>query len=262
MADRYRITARKRAVTSLDEALIESMWRLFTRYYDDVDRAAFVRDLRQKHDVLLLLDRERHTLAGFSTIHTHARTVGRRCVVIVFSGDTICDERYWGQRALHGAFLRYVLRVKLANPFTPVYWFLISKGYKTYLLLARNFPEFWPRHDRPTPAWPGQLLDALAREKYGEAWIPERGVLHFTEPQGRLRGGVAPIGATERRDEHIRFFDARNPRAADGDELCCLGRINAALALNHLRRRLHRLVRGRPRRGERGAEGPVTVATP
>lgn len=256
MSGQSQLVAQERRVTSLDEPLIEAMWRLFERYYDEVDRAAFVRDLREKHDVLLLLDRERRTLAGFSTIQAYARKVGRRRVVIVFSGDTICDERYWGQRALHSAFLRYVLRVKLANPFTPVYWFLISKGYKTYLLLARNFPEFWPRHDRPTPLWQRQLLDALAREKYGDAWLPDRGVLHFDKPQGRLRGGIAPIGPAERRDNHIRFFDERNKQAAYGDELCCLGRINAALALNYFRRRLLRLFRGRARDAR-----PVTGGT-
>jgi hypothetical protein len=227
--------------------LIEAMWRLFERYYDEVDRSAFVRDLREKHDVLLLLDRDRRSLAGFSTIQSYTRVVAGQRVVAVFSGDTICDERYWGQRALHSAFLKYVLRVKIANPFTPVYWFLISKGYKTYLLLARNFVEFWPRHDRPTPLWQSQVLDALAGEKYGDAWQPDRGILHFATPQGRLRGGIAPIGSHELQDDHIRFFDQRNSRAVHGDELCCLGRIDATLALNYWRRRFLRLFRGRPR---------------
>ncbi|MEP7346859.1 MAG: hypothetical protein ABI877_16420 [Gemmatimonadaceae bacterium] len=247
MRNQFQLVAEQRCVTTLEDSLIELMWRLFARYYDDVDRATFVRDLREKDHVLLLLDRERHTLAGFSTIKSYSRTIGERRVVVVFSGDTICDERFWGQRALHTAFLRYVLRVKIANPFTPVYWFLISKGYKTYLLLARNFPEFWPRHDRSTPVWQLQIIDELAREKYGEAWLPNRGVLHFELPAGRLHDGVAAIGATEREDAHIRFFHERNPQATSGDELCCLGRINAALAVNYVRRRLLRLVHRRAR---------------
>jgi hypothetical protein len=232
------------------------MWRLFERYYDDVGREDFLRDLRAKTHVLLLFDRDTGALAGFSTIHAYRRTVAGRQVVVVFSGDTICDEKYWGQRALHGAFLRYVLRVKVSNPFTPVYWFLISKGYKTYLLLARNFPEYWPRHDQPTPAWHLQLLHVLAHDKYGEAWVPERGILHFARSQGRLRGGVAPIGAAELRDDHIRFFHERNPDAANGDELCCLGRIDGLLALNYWRRRLLRRFRGRAR------EVPPVAAEP
>lgn len=244
MTEHHRLVARARRVTTLEAPLVDDMWRLFARYYDDVDRDAFARDLRAKRDVLLLLDRERGTLAGFSTLHAYERTVDGRRTMVIFSGDTVCDERYWGQRALHGAFLRYALRVKFAHPLKPVYWFLISKGYKTYLLLARNFPEFWPRHDRATPRWQRRLLDALATEKYGEAWLPARGLLHFTLPQGRLRSGVAPIGAVERTDPHIRFFDTANPHAADGDELCCLGRVDVTLALNYVRRRLARLVRG------------------
>lgn len=245
MPKQYQLAAQERSVRALDEALIEEMWSIFERYYDDVDRASFERDLREKDGVLLLLDRERLTLAGFSTIQSYARTVGGRRVVVVFSGDTVCEERYWGQRALHSAFLRYIIRVKLANPLTPVYWFLMSKGYKTYLLLAHNFPEFWPRDGRRTPEWQRQILDALAQEKYGSAWLPDRGVLHFASPQGKLRAGVAPIGLAERADDHVRFFGDMNPHAADGDELCCIGRIDAALALNYLRRRLLRRFRGR-----------------
>lgn len=261
MRNQFELVAEQRCVTSLDDSLIEAMWRLFARYYDDVDHSTFVRDLREKHHVLLLLDRERRTLAGFSTIQSYSRRIGGRRVAVVFSGDTICDERFWGQRALHTAFLRYVLRVKLRNPLTPVYWFLISKGYKTYLLLARNFPEFWPRYDRSTPAWQRQVIDELAREKYGDAWLPDRGVLHFETPAGRLHDGVASIGVTEREDDHIRFFYERNPHAALGDELCCLGRINAALALNYVRRRLLRLVRRRARDARPIAGGIVKETT-
>src|SRR5688572_17528084 len=109
----HRLVARTRRVAALGDATIDAMWVLFERYYADVTKPAFVRDLREKDDVLLLLDRERGTLAGFSTIQSYERVVGGRRVVVIFSGDTICDARYWGQRTLHGAFLRWVLRRKL-----------------------------------------------------------------------------------------------------------------------------------------------------
>ena len=241
----HRLIASVRPAASLDDAVVDEMWTLFDRYYADVARPDFVRDLREKDDVILLIDRNLGTLAGFSTIRAYERTVLGRRVTVVFSGDTICDARYWGQRALHGAFLRWVLRRKLAHPFTPLYWFLISKGYKTYLLLARNFPEHWPRHDRATPPWQAALLDELARERYGDAWQPERGILSFTVPHGRLRAAVAPIGEAERGDPQIRFFADRNPRAAEGDELCCLGRVDAALVLNYLGRNVRRALGAR-----------------
>ena len=52
-----------------------------------------------------------------------------------------------------------------ARPRAEFYWFLISKGYKTYRFLPLFFREFYPRHDAPTPAWAKEILDALGRHK-------------------------------------------------------------------------------------------------
>lgn len=240
---RASLRAETRAVKALDPVLVEQMWDLFARYYADVSRERFLRDLHAKDHVFLLRDSVDAALRGFSTVQSYGRRIGGRPVMVVYSGDTICDPRFWGQRALHVAFLRYVMRVKLTHPLTPTYWFLISKGYKTYLLLARNFPEHWPRPGRETPPDRYAVLDFLAREKFGDAWQPARGVLHFASAKGRLRPEVAPTGAAELADEHIRFFTTRNPGASQGDELCCLGRIDVALAVNYAGRRLRRGLR-------------------
>ena len=122
----------------------------------------------------------------------------------------------WGQPALHNAFFRYSVRSKRRHPLRPVYWYLITKGYKTYLLLSRNFPVYWPRHDRPTPAWETELLDRLGRERFGDRWVPARGGLRHDDCSGRLRPGVAgfrhargvALLALGRVDEAIRDLDA------------------------------------------------------
>ncbi len=49
-----------------------------------------------------------------------------------FSGDTIIEKEYWGNRALTCAMYRYIVSFKLRYPLVPVYWILISKGFKTY----------------------------------------------------------------------------------------------------------------------------------
>lgn len=254
-----RLYAEVRAVADIGDDVVTRMWLLFDQHYADVSHETFLRDLKAKDHVFLLRERGTGLLCGFSTVQSYERTVHGRRVRIVYSGDTICDPRYWGQRALHGAFLRYVLRVKLAHPLAPVYWFLISKGYKTFLLLARNFPEYWPRPERATPAWHAALLDALASEKFGEAWRRDRGILTFERPAGRLRPEVAPTGDAERADPLIAFFAARNPGAPAGEELCCLGRIGIGLALNYARRRLLRAMRPAVRRSDAPPLGGTQV---
>ncbi|HRI67953.1 MAG TPA: hypothetical protein PK156_27135, partial [Polyangium sp.] len=220
--------------------LREAMWTLFDRVYVDVDRARFDQDLAEKDDVILLFDEGDQSVQGFSTLRVYHRTVDGRDVVVVYSGDTVIAPGYWGQRALQSAFVKYVTTCKARHPFVPVYWFLISKGYKTYLLLARNFPEYWPRRDIPTPVWPAAVLRTLATEKFGPHFVPDRGVVQFDRPMGRLRAGMAPIEPEMLEDPDVRFFIEKNPGHEAGDELCCLGRVGVQQGVYYVSRLLRR----------------------
>ncbi len=226
-----RLRAEVASIAALHPTAVDEMWRLFSQYYAEVARAQFEADLSRKDDVILLVDSGDGSLQGFSTLEVYRRRIRGRRFVAVFSGDTILEHAYWGQTALQSSFVRYVMKVKLSHPLEPVYWYLISKGYKTYLLLARNFASYYPRHDLPTPAFEQDILHLLSTDKYGPAYVPDEGVLRFEQCQGRLKPGVAPIdaGLLERAD--IRFFVARNPGHARGDELCCLGRVDLGLVL-------------------------------
>lgn len=218
----------------------DALWAVFERYYAGVERAGFERDLAPKHHVILLRDAGTGALRGFSTLHVGEHIVEGRRVLSIFSGDTIVDRAYWGERALHRAFFVYVAQTKLRHPRTPVYWFLITKGYKTYLLLTRNFPEHWPRRDRATPAWQQAMIDTLSLARFGDAYDPARGVLRWADEQGRLRPSVAPIDELAMRDPDVRFFASKNPDAARGDELCCVGRVGLGLAVQFGQKQLAR----------------------
>src|SRR5215475_12439837 len=126
------------------------MFTLMRKYYDAVTEETFQADLCGKDAVILL--RDRGAVHGFSTLVSLQVTVGHKTIYGVFSGDTVIDKQYWGRHALQKAFLRRMFREKLKRPFTPLYWLLITKGYKTYLMMANNFAEYYPRFDKATPA--------------------------------------------------------------------------------------------------------------
>jgi hypothetical protein len=235
------LIARTVAVTKIDNRMREGMWTVFRRYYAEVSREKFEADLAKKRDVILLIDSGDHTIQGFSTLEVYERRERGRSFVSVFSGDTVIDENYWGQSALQREFVRYVVRLKLKNPFRAVYWFLISKGYKTYLLLSRNYWTYWPRWNKPTPAWEACLIEDLATEKYGASYDANSGVLHFDAPEGRLKNGVAPINEKLLAHPDIAFFCDRNPGHTLGDELCCLGKVDALLWLKFTLRLIKKL---------------------
>jgi hypothetical protein len=39
---------------------------------------------------------------------------------------------------------KLIIKLRVKYPFNEFYWLLISKGYKTYLLLANNYYVYYP----------------------------------------------------------------------------------------------------------------------
>ena len=232
-----KLNAREMAVARLDAATREDMWKVFERYYAGTAREAFEADLEGKQHVVLLRDSGDGSLQGFSTLQVYEQEVEGRNVVAIFSGDTIVERDYWGQKALQTAFFFFILRQKLLRPGTPLYWFLISKGYKTYLLLSRNFVEYWPRHDQETPADVAQLMDRLAGGRFGELWDKAAGILRMDGRDGRLKSGVAPVDQEALSQPDIAFFVAKNPGYVEGDELVCVGVVDFTFALSYAAKR-------------------------
>lgn len=198
------------------------MFMLMAEHYDGMRRAEFEADLDEKDWVIELVDPATGALCGFSTQMVFATEAAGRPVRALFSGDTIVA---WDCRARHPlAGLWGGLALSLIERFTgeELYWFLISKGYKTYRFLPLFFREFYPRVDAATPASIAAVLDAFGRHKFPRSYDPGSGVVRASDGGCRLRPGVADLTAERRRDPHVRFFCARNPRHADGDELCCV----------------------------------------
>lgn len=223
---------------------------LFASAYDGAERARFERDLAEKQKIILLCDRDTGALKGFSTVTVQGMPRGRGRVV--FSGDTVIDRAYWGQKQLQIAFTRLLLRLKLRAAHEPLYWFLISKGYRTYMLLANAFPRAVPRCDRPDDPVLRSALDALATSRFGAAYSVDTGIVRFQHEHERVREGLAPITQRHLENPHVRFFTARNPGHAAGDELACLAevrlldlaRIVARLSATRMRRALDLGARG------------------
>lgn len=207
---------------------LRQMYELFGKYYANVDLDTFSRDMSRKTGVFLIQDLEQDRIVGFSTYVSMDMEVAGRKARGIFSGDTILEKQYWGSRALHAAFYKRVIREKLTRPFTPLYWLLISKGYRTYLLLANNLLDYYPH-----PRGRNSHLEGFVRS-YCETLFPgyyceERKLLDFGEGYNHLREGMTPITPELRRkNEAIAFFEQRNPTWQRGTELPCIGVIRLA----------------------------------
>lgn len=220
-----RLRAYVVAPQALDAGTRDAAFALFRAHYDGADQARFERDLGDKQRVILLRDRDSGALRGFSTVLHREVRVGARMATMVFSGDTVIDRSCWGQKRLQSAFAGLLFRLKLRHPDRPLYWFLISKGWRTYLLMANHFPRAVPRGDLAEPPELRAALDALAAERFGAEYDAAAGIVRYATPHERVRDGVAPVDGALLANPHVRFFVERNPGHADGDELACLAQI-------------------------------------
>jgi hypothetical protein len=209
-------------VSELSPAETDAMFALMQRHFENVARDAFEADLGEKQWVIQVVDPASGRLCGFSTQMLLETVAADRPIRALFSGDTIIDCAYWGDQALTHIWGQLALSLIDTPGNGELYWFLISQGYRTYRFLPVFFHEFYPRHDVPTPAAAREVIEALGRHKFPRSFDARAGVVRSEAGQYRLRPGVADVTDERRHDPHVRFFVERNPRHADGDELCCL----------------------------------------
>ena len=200
----------------------DAMYKLFARHFDRTDRDRFEQDLNQKQWVLQLIEPGSGVLRGFSTQVLMRFSCSGRRLRAIFSGDTIVDPDSWGDTALIREWGRLVARLLTSDQEEELYWFLISKGYRTYRFLPVFFREFYPRFDRSTPDWAQELLEALGRKMFLDQYDAGRGIVIAAPEKERLRPELARIEPARLADPHIQFFLDHNPGYAEGDELCCL----------------------------------------
>ncbi len=260
------VVSRTMPVPALDELDARRMFDLFERSYVDVTIERFLADLREKTHALLFFAPEPGRprrwpgrLVGFSTAG-RGPVPGVPGATCLFSGDTVVDASWQGKGVLQRAFFLLMLRTRLRHPLGPVYWMLISKGFKTYLLLSHHFPRGFPRHDAPTPPSLQRVLEAYYTSRYPGAFDPARGIIDFGESHGAVRGRLAEPSAQALADPGVRFFLDRNPGWRDGQELACIAEIRWRDFARHAVAAF--LTRRRPGRSTGSAPGsaPASVA--
>jgi hypothetical protein len=222
----HRLRSETVPASAIDEPFARELFAIFAQHYRSVTCAQFLADLRDKDAVVLLRDAQTQTPRGFSTQVVSHLTHRGEPLRVLFSGDTIIDRAHWGEQELVRAWCRFAGQTLAAEP-TRLFWFLISKGYRTYLYLPIFFRTFFPRFSTPTPEFEQTLIHTLGAEKFGAHYDPARGVATFPDSRGHLDPALADISTARLADPHVAFFLRQNPGHARGDELLCLAEISA-----------------------------------
>ncbi len=209
---------------SLSPRELQQMLTLMQSYYEGVHPSEFYSDFSEKHWVITL---RKHSgeVCGFST-QVLLPVPGFSDSLALFSGDTIIAEAYRGRNNLAGLWGRLALEQIDLFPDKKLYWFLISKGYKTYRYLSLFFEEYYPKQGVVIPPNYLSVIHRLAEWKFGNRYDAESGIVRATEHGCHLRPDVAPVLNHRLRDPTVTFFVESNPGHTLGDELCCLAPLN------------------------------------
>lgn len=220
-----------RSIQSITVSHIKQMYDLYAAYYENTSLDIFLNDLSKKTGVILVVRKADDKVVGFSTQTVYTLKIDGRTVRGVFSGDTIIDQRYWGNNKLGVEFYRFLLREKLKRPFTPFFWFLISKGYKTYMLMTNNCYKYYPNVSGNKEEY-RRITQAYCEQLFPEAFDKERMLLDFGDQYVRLKESIADITPEmAAANPKIAFFEKMNPTWRRGTELPCLGVLDFESAL-------------------------------
>jgi hypothetical protein len=223
---------------AIDEQCRIQMYGLLAAHYRATAEEAFLRDLAEK-DWVVLLHTAAGALKGFSTLKLYRSGLrdSGSTVRVLFSGDTVIDRAYWGTQALAFEWIRFAGTLKGRDTTAPLYWFLISKGHRTYRYLSAFARDYWPHFGRMTPLEAKALMDGLAHERFGPCYDPKRGIVCFPDSRGHLAPELAEIPSEDLRRPEVAFFLRANPGYRRGEELVCLTELSTE-NLKPLARRL------------------------
>ncbi len=211
-----------RPISSVTVTHIKQMYDLYAKYYENTSLDVFLTDLSKKSGVILVTRAVDDQIVGFSTQTFFDLKVDGKRVRGIFSGDTIIEQAYWGNNALANTFYRRLIIERLKRPFVPFYWFLISKGYKTYLLMTNNFYNYYPNVNGKDERY-RRVTEAYCQQLFPEAFDRQKMLLDFGESYVRLKGDVASITPElVAANPHIAFFEKVNPSWRRGTEVPCL----------------------------------------
>lgn len=217
-----------RRQSTLSEVEKTAMYAVFEQYYANTKYHVFAADLGQKDSVILFTESRPGSdkIVGFSTLaRSRLRLLDGREAILLFSGDTVLQREYWGSRILQLAFFREIVRAKFSSPLTPVYWMLISKGFKTFAMMRRNFAQSYPNPAVATPPIVQDVLQQYYGTKYGAAYNPATDLILLHDDLAPVKGDLAKPTAAALADPEIAFFLKKNPGYSRGDELACTAEI-------------------------------------
>lgn len=207
---------RAEALTEDDGRQARRYWRRYTELLEprspEEDDAKVLEFLRLQDEIVFVHAHEGGPMIGLFTFGVRDVPHDGRTVRAV-NLSAFLDPELRGTNHTRWEISSYLLRHKLAAPWTELYACFGSHSPKSYVAMARNAAVCWPSAFAPTPAPMNAVMRALERSFYGGAVDPETGLVRVGN---RLTASEAALAPDARTRADTQRFLAMNPQYTDG----------------------------------------------
>lgn len=211
-------------VKNLKKSELHEMYNIMDKHYDNMKFENFMEDIEEKEHCIILQEEDSLKIVGFSTQKVMKIEIEGEEFYGVFSGDTVIEKEHWGSMELYKIFARFF--IEYGKQYGKFYWFLISKGYKTYKMLPLFFNEFYPNYRAETPYNIKKIMDKFGETRYRNEYSSESGVINYNGKKDRVKAGIADITDRLMEDMDIEYFVKKNPKYTEGNDLVCIARLS------------------------------------
>ena len=212
-------------VKDINDKQRQRMFELMVDSYNKVKEDNFLIDLNKKNWAGIISD-EDELVQGFTTFAINPGGSGTDSYHVLFSGDTIIAHEYWGSQVMMKGWCRAVGSIIAADPHKKWYWYLLSKGHRTYMYLPLFFEKYYPNPDSEDDNLSLQRIAAAISPKiFGDDWKPNEGIIRFEHSQGELKPEWVSATFQKKGSKYAQYFLERNPHFHQGEELVCIAPI-------------------------------------
>jgi hypothetical protein len=200
----------------LPTALREPLWA-FVSTFVERPRDSFERILSSVDRVIVGRDSSGSIRALWAIDFLVLPALGRKHPV-VYMHYAYVDPAYRKKARTPWIYLKHAVLSWARYPLTRSYFAYTASTFPSYLLMARNTHEGWPRRTAPTPLRERLLIRGAARATGLAGWDRKATVLKRNGIQ-RYREGVCRDFRASLADPDIAFYAEKNPGQPEGDSL-------------------------------------------
>ena len=204
--------------SALSQIQKEKIWTIYKSNYS-VCKKQFYDSIPENSTIILYAIKRKANIVGFAIADVQTLQIDGKNKRIIYTTRLVIEPKYRGNKFVEMSGFLFFIKEKIKNPSSDYYWLFTAISYPGYLMMARNFKEFWPAPNWQTPPEISKIKNEASKYFYKDYYDQETGTANL--PLGLDFDPFAHSGSNDD-SEFLRFFKEMVPYANQGQALVCL----------------------------------------